>query len=59
MTKDILDDLEELRKQATEERSHYYVKSCVERAIIEIRTLRILAKGVAEAVAEFRESRRS
>jgi hypothetical protein len=37
---DILDDLRDLIKQATAERSHYYVKSCCERAIAEIESLR-------------------
>lgn len=37
---DILDDLKDLHKQATTERSHYYVASCCERAIAEIESLR-------------------
>lgn len=37
---DILDDLEDLLKQATTERSHYYVAKCCRAAIAEIRRLR-------------------
>lgn len=37
---DILDDLKDLHKQATEERSHYYTGSVVLRAITEIEMLR-------------------
>jgi hypothetical protein len=37
---DILDDLRDLHKQATTERSHYYVAKCCERAIEEIEELR-------------------
>jgi len=37
---DIMEDLNDLIKQATEERSHYYVKSVAERARAEIATLR-------------------
>ena len=37
---DILDDLEDLYKQATTERSHNYVGSCCKRAIIKIKELR-------------------
>lgn len=37
---DILDDLRDLHKQATTERSHYYVAATVERAISEIESLR-------------------
>ena len=36
---DILDDLEDLLKQATTERSHFYVASCCHRAIEEIKRL--------------------
>jgi hypothetical protein len=37
---DILDDLRDLHKQATTERSHYYTARCVLRAIDEIERLR-------------------
>lgn len=37
---DILDDLRDLLKQATTERSHYYVAECCRRAIQEIESLR-------------------
>jgi hypothetical protein len=37
---DILEDLKDLHKQATVERSHYYVGSVVKRAIAEIEQLR-------------------
>jgi len=37
---DILDDLRDLHRQATSERSHYYVAKCAERAIKEIVDLR-------------------
>ena len=37
---DILDDLRDLHKQATTERSHYYVAKTCERAIAEIESLR-------------------
>ena len=37
---DIVDDLEDLFKQATTERSHHYVASCSRRAIKEIKRLR-------------------
>jgi len=45
---DILDDLIDLKKQATTERSHYYVASCCDRAIAEIIRLRtaILEKAI-------------
>ena len=38
---DILERLADLLKQATEERSHYYVASVVKDAIMEIGTLRL------------------
>lgn len=41
---DILDDLRDLQKQATTERSHYYVAACCARAIGEIIHLRQKAK---------------
>ena len=37
---DITERLKDLRKQATEERSHYYVRSCVDESIKMIETLR-------------------
>jgi hypothetical protein len=37
---DIIEKLEDLIKQATEERTHYYVKSVCEEAIEEIKGLR-------------------
>jgi len=37
---DILDELEDLLKQATTERSHYYVAKCCRSAIAEIKRLR-------------------
>jgi hypothetical protein len=37
---DILNDLEDLLKQATTEHSHYYVASTTRRAIFEIKHLR-------------------
>jgi hypothetical protein len=37
---DILDKLKDLHKQATTERSHYYVASCCVEAIAEITELR-------------------
>jgi hypothetical protein len=37
---DILDDLRDLQKQATTERSHYYVAACCARAIGEVTHLR-------------------
>ena len=37
---DILDDLEDLYKQATTERSHHYVAACARQAILEIKKLR-------------------
>ncbi len=37
---DILDRLVDLQKQATEERSHYYVRQCAADAIAEIKRLR-------------------
>lgn len=41
---DVLDDLRDLQKQATTERSHYYVATCCARAIGEIVHLRQQAK---------------
>ena len=39
---DILDKLRDLHKQATTERSHYYVASCCNEAIAEIERLRVV-----------------
>jgi hypothetical protein len=41
---DILEDLADLHKQATTERSHYYVASCCQRAIAEIERLRAMLR---------------
>jgi hypothetical protein len=41
---DILQQLEDLHKQATTERSHYYVASCCKAAIAEIVLLRTKVK---------------
>ena len=40
MHEDIIDKLKDLHKQATTERSHYYVASCCKEAIAEIERLR-------------------
>lgn len=40
MEKDILEELVDLHKQATTEKSHYYVVSCCKKATIEILQLR-------------------
>jgi len=52
---DIIDKLLDLQKQATLERSHYYVASCITEAIQEIKSLRvhIASKPVIEADAIF------
>ena len=44
---DIVEDLRDLHKQATTERSHYYVAKCCERAIDEIETLRAIISNAA------------
>ena len=49
---DILDDLADLHKQATVERSHYYVGSCVRRAIEEIENLRATVATLATMVKD-------
>lgn len=41
---DIIDRLKDLYKQATTERSHYYVAKCCEDAIKEIEALRELSR---------------
>lgn len=48
---DILDELRDLHKQATEERSHYYTGMVIRRAIAEIekyRTLQAMIRIAAE-----------
>jgi hypothetical protein len=46
-TTDIVDRLLDLHKQATTERSHYYVASCVQSAVTEIMQLRNFVQFVA------------
>lgn len=41
MENDIIETLQDLHKQATTERSHYYVATCCKRAIEEILDLRL------------------
>lgn len=49
MAEDILDKLNDLLKQATTERSHYYVASCCRESIAEIKKLRgVLAEVAAD-----------
>lgn len=43
---DIIDRLHDLHKQATDERSHYYVGKCVRDAISEIQRLRSIIEAV-------------
>jgi hypothetical protein len=45
---DILNDLKDLHKQATTERSHYYVARCCLRAIEEITKLRAALASAVE-----------
>lgn len=45
---DIREDLVDLHKQATTERSHYYVAKCCERAIHEIDKLRCTLGAIAD-----------
>ncbi len=49
---DILDRLADLHKQATEERSHYYVGGCVRDAIDEIKRLRRTVSWLNAVVKE-------
>lgn len=49
---DILADLEDLHKQATTERSHYYVASCCRRAMEEIANLRATVSVLATMVKD-------
>ena len=56
--KDILDDLRDLEKQATTERSHYYVRECCRRAIAEIESLRHQwAAGVSEVLRQIKKNK--
>ena len=50
MSQDIIPKLNGLIRQATEERSHYYVKTVCEEAKTEIMHLRLLLRGYGEAV---------
>jgi hypothetical protein len=47
--RDILEKLADLHHQATTERSHYYVASCVNEAMVEIMRLRQQIVGLEEA----------
>jgi hypothetical protein len=51
MSEDIIDRLRDLHKQATTERSHFYVARCCRDAIAEIESLRLksLWRPIAEA----------
>ncbi len=53
---DIIELLRDLHKQATTERSHYYVASCVEQAIREIERLRSALAAEREECAKVAES---
>lgn len=55
---DILDRLRDLHRQATVERSHYYVGRCVSDAINEITTLRKVL-GIVEGMAHWTRSQRT
>ena len=48
---DILWKLKDLHKQATTERSHFYVASVVEQAIVEISALRVFVTEVGAHLA--------
>lgn len=54
MEPDIIDQLRDLYKQATTERSHYYVAKCCEAAIQEIEQLRCDKKMLAESINAMR-----
>lgn len=56
---DILDDLIDLKKQATTERSHYYVASCCDRAIEEIERLRraVINLAIVHKIPDQRKSK--
>lgn len=47
---DIVEKLHDLHKQATVERSHFYVGSCVTEAIQEIEAMRHFLKGMQRAI---------
>lgn len=49
MNDDIIDKLIDLHKQATTERSHYYVASCCKEAIEEITRLRTIIELMVES----------
>lgn len=49
---DIVDKLEDLIVQATQERSHYYVESAAREALYEIRILRSFRDMVREEVGK-------
>ena len=51
---DILEQLRDLREQATRERSHFYVRSVVENAIAEIELLRRQSTGWRRRLTEDR-----
>ncbi|WP_316397322.1 hypothetical protein [Bradyrhizobium sp. 33ap4] len=53
---DILADLGDLYKQATEERSHYYTGACIRRAMTEIAALRVACERLRGAVNGSREA---
>jgi len=55
MSDDILDKLRDLHKQATTERSHYYVASCCREAIGEIEALRAGLKEAQRIAKQWRE----
>lgn len=52
---DILDDLEDLYKQAIQNAANYNVASCCERAMAEIRVLRAEKKALCSALWEDRK----
>ena len=55
---DVLDDLRDLHKQATTERSHYYVAKTCLRAIEEIESLRRQwADGVSKLLSQVKENK--
>jgi hypothetical protein len=49
---DIVTRLQDLHRQATEERSHYYVASCANDAIAEIEKLRRMVLALCERIGE-------
>jgi hypothetical protein len=51
---DILDKLRDLHRQATTERSHYYVASCCNEAIGEIERLRAVVDSLFASATEAR-----